>query len=75
MRLEQICRNVGITKDNQHYCRARSIADLDCRYLGDLFGPRKKPYRFCEKPEETILKSVFKNLRYVVMQMYNYVVK
>ncbi len=75
MKLEQICQSVGITKDNQYYCRARSVSALDCKYLGNLYGPRKKAYRVCEKPNETAIGNVFRNLKYMIVQMYYSVVK
>jgi len=75
MRLEQICNNVGIKKDNKYYCRARSITALDCKYLGDLSGPRNNPYRYCEKPGDTALRSFCRYFKHFFLQVYYSVVK
>ncbi len=74
MRLEQVCQHVSTTKDNKYYCRARSIADLDCKYLGDLFTYDTTPYRFCEKPDDPIM-GVYDFFKYLFLQLYNCVVK
>ncbi len=74
MRLEHICQHVSTTKDSKYYCKARSIAALDCKYLGNLFTYDKTPYRFCEKPGDPVIDiyNFFKNL---FLQFYNCVVK